>query len=396
MPWKETSAMDQRVRFVADWLSGEYTKSALCAAYGITRPTGDKWIRRYEREGAGGLQERSRAPLTHPNATPEALRQRIIDTKLLKMNQRRGPKKIMDQLRRQDPDLPWPADSTAGEILRQAGLVRARKRRRRVAPYTEPFAQCEGPHEVWSADFKGDFRLGNGQRCYPLTISDNATRYLFQCRGLARTHYGAVRPWFEWVFREHGLPRAIRTDNGAPFASLALGGLSRLSIWWIRLGIVPERIQPGKPSQNGRHERMHRTLQDEGVEPIQADMKAQQRQFDAFTHDYNTERSHEALDRQPPDSNYQPSPRPFPEKLPPVEYGTGVTVRRVRQNGEIKWRGERLYLSETLAQEPVALEPIDTHLWQIRYSFHVLGQLDERASTITPAKGWHGKNPSNL
>ena len=390
MPWKETCAMDQRVQFIADWLSGDYTKRELCEAYRVSRPTGDKWIGRYLEAGVEGLQERSRAPHGHSNAVAEEVRAMIIETKLA--HQRWGPKKVMDWLHRERAELRWPADSTAGELLKRAGLVRARRRRRRVAAYTQPFRECGGPNQSWSADFKGDFRLRNGRRCYPLTLSDNFSRYLLQCRGLEHPTEAAVRPWFEWVFREHGLPEAIRTDNGAPFASLALGGLSQLSKWWIQLGIRPERIRPGKPAQNGRHERMHRTLKEAAVEPVQATLRAQQRQFDAFVKEYNFERSHEALGRATPGSRYQPSPRPYPAKLPPVDYQAApeVVIRRVRHNGEIKWQGELLYVSEVLAKEPVGLTRIDEDHWELRYSFHPLGVLDQRTKKIQPAKDWHG------
>ena len=386
MPWKETSAMDQRVQLIADWLSGDCTKTELCRIYGISRPTADKWIERYDQRGLQGLEELSRAPQSHPNQTPEELRAMIVKAKL--RHQKWGPKKVLDCLRREQPQLHWPADSTAGEILKRAGLVQPRKRRHRVAPYSEPSSDCAGPNQSWSADFKGDFRLGNGRRCYPLTISDNFSRYLFLCRALERTSHEEVQPWFEWVFREYGLPEAIRTDNGAPFASLAVGGISQLSKWWIKLGIRPERIRPGKPAQNGRHERMHRTLEE--VAP-QDDVKAQQCEYDPFQQQYNWERSHEALGRRTPGSVHCSSSRSYPAKLPEVEYDLGVTVRQVRHNGEIKWRGEFLYVSEVLAQEPVGLKPIDEEKWEVHYSFHLLGVLDERTKKITPAKGWHGR-----
>ncbi len=298
MPWKETSAMDRRIQLIADWLSGEYTKRELCRAYEISRPTTDKWIARYTARGVPGLEELARAPHTHPNETPEALRARIVATKL--RHQAWGPKKVVDALRREGPHWAWPADSTAGAILKRAGLVRPRVRRHRVAPYSEPFRDCGGPNQTWSVDFKGDFRLGNARRCYPLTISDNFSRALLVCRALERPSYAEVHPWCEWVFREYGLPEAIRTDNGAPFASLAVGGISQLAKWWIQLGITPERIRPGKPAQNGRHERMHRTLKD--AVPAQADLQAQQRQYDPFREEYNWQRSHEALGRQTPGS----------------------------------------------------------------------------------------------
>jgi transposase InsO family protein len=384
MPWKETSAMDQRIQLISDWLSGDYTKTELCQVYGISRPTADKWIERYSERGPQGLKELSRAPHSHPNQTTEELRAMIIETKL--RYQKWGPKKVLDYLRREKPQLCWPADSTGGEILKRAGLVRPRVRRRRVAPYSEPFSGCAEPNQTWSADFKGDFRLGNARRCHPLTVSDNFSRYFLLCRALEYSGYEQVQPWFEWVFREYGLPEAIRTDNGPPFASLAVGGISQLSKWWIRLGIKPERIRPGKPAQNGRHERMHRTLEE--VAP-QNDVAAQQRQYDLFQQQYNWERSHEALGRKTPGSVYCYSPRPYPAKLPEVEYESGVTLRQVRHNGEIKWRGEFIYVSEVLAKEPLGLKPIDTDKWELRYSFHVLGILDERTHKITPAKGWH-------
>jgi len=386
MPWKETSAMDQRIQLIADWLSGDYRKSELCSVYGISRPTADKWIGRYEQHGVPGLEELERAPHRHPNQTAEELRALIVETKL--QRQKWGPKKVLDWLRRERPELKWPADSTAGEILKRAGLVQPRKRRRRVTPYSEPFRECGAPNQSWSADFKGDFLLGNSRRCYPLTISDNFSRYLLLCRALERPRHEEVQPWFEWVFRQSGLPEVIRTDNGTPFASLALGGLSQLSKWWIKLGIKPERIRPGKPAQNGRHERMHRTLK-QGVAP-QSDLPEQQRQYDPFVEEYNWERSHEALGRKTPGSVYCTSSRSYPAKLAEVEYESGVTVRRVRHNGEIKWRGELLYLSEVLAKEPVGLKPIDEDRWELRYSFHLLGILDERTKNICPATGWHG------
>lgn len=386
MPWQETSAMDQRIELIADWLSGAYRKSELCRVYGISRPTADKWIGRYAERGPQGLAELGRAPHCQPNRTAAELRALIVQTKL--QRQQWGPKKVLDWLRRERPELKWPADSTAGAILKQAGLVQPRRRRRRVAPDSEPFADCGAPNQSWSADFKGDFLLGNGRRCYPLTISDNFSRYLLLCRALERPRYAEVKPWFEWVFRQAGLPAVIRTDNGAPFASLALGGLSRLAKWWIKLGIKPERIQPGKPAQNGRHERMHRTLKQ--AVPPQSDLREQQDHYDPFQQEYNWERSHESLGRRTPGSVHCPSPRAYPAKLPEVEYESGFTVRQVRHNGEIKWRGQLFYLSEVLAKEPVGLKPIDDGKWELRYSFQLLGVLDERNKNISPAIGWHG------
>lgn len=375
--------MDQRIKLIADWVSGDYGKSELCRIYGISRPTADKWIGRYHEGGVAGLEELARAPHSHPNQTAAELRALIVQAKL--KHQQWGPKKVLDWLRAKQPELKWPADSTAGEILKRAGLVQARQRRRRVAPYSEPFRECEAPNQSWSADFKGDFLLGNGRRCYPLTISDNFSRYLLLCRALERPRHEQVQPWFEWVFREAGLPEVIRTDNGVPFASLALGGLSQLSKWWIKLGIKPERIKPGKPAQNGRHERMHRTLKQ--AVAAQSDLQEQQRQYDPFVEEYNWERSHEALGRETPGSVHCTSARSYPAKLPEVEYESGVTIRQVRHSGEIKWRGQLLYLSEVLAKEPVGLKQIDEHKWELRYSFHLLGILDDSTKTIRPVTG---------
>ncbi len=389
MPWKETCAMDQRVQFLGDWLSGQYTKTDLCEFYGISRPTGDKWIERYECLGVEGLKALSRAARTHPNATDPALCECIVAYKL--GHQRWGPKKVMDGLRRTEPERAWPADSTAGEILKRAGLVGPRRRRRRVPPHSEPLAHCHGANAVWSADFKGDFALGNSRRCYPLTITDNFSRYLLQCRGLERPTLCATQPWFEWVFREYGLPDAIRTDNGVPFASLAVGGLSRLSAEWIRLGIRPERIVPGRPDQNGRHERMHRTLKEAVVVPPAATLEAQQQRFNAFVTEYNSERSHEALERRTPSDLYTASTRSYPIKMPSVEYDETVTVRQVRHNGEIKWKGRLIYVADILAKEPIGLSQIDDFQWELRYSFHLLGVLDERNHKINPPSPWHGQ-----
>ena len=392
MPWEQTSAMDQRVQFIADWLSDDYTKMDLCRAYGISRPTADKWIQRYQQGGVKQLEERSRAAHCHPNQTSEEIRQMLIDTKLYWQSW--GPKKVLDYLRENGPELLWPADSTAGEILKRVGLVKRRVRRHHVSPYSEPFGDCQGPNQIWSADFKGDFALGNHRRCYPLTLSDNFSRYLLLCRALEHPSYQAVRPWLEWAFREYGLPEAIRTDNGAPFASLAIGGVSELSKWWIQLGIRPERIKPGKPSQNGRHERMHRTLkQDAAPQPTH---RRQQNCFDLFLEQYNGQRSHEALGRKTPASVYRASPRSYPGKIPPIEYRPGTTVRRVRHNGEIKWHGDLIYVSQVLAQEPLGLRQIEEEKWEVRYSFHLLGTLDQRIKKILPAKIWHKTNCKKL
>jgi len=388
MPWKETCVMNQRIQFISDWLSEDYTVTDLCHYYEISRPTAYKWIRRYEEEGLDGLKEQSRRPHHHPQAVPDELKQQIIQAKLA--HQSWGPKKVLDYLYRQQAKVTWPVDSTAGEILKRAGLVKPRGRRRRVGADPQPFQECDRANRVWSADFKGEFRLGHGRWCYPLTVTDNFSRYLLACRGLSGTACVGVHPWFEWVFREYGLPEAIRTDNGPPFASLALGGISQLSKWWIQLGIKPERIKPGKPSQNGRHERMHRSLKEATALPPGKTMAAQQRRFDIFVKEYNEDRSHEALQRQTPAQLYVPAQRSYPVKIKPVEYDEGMVVRQVRHNGEIKWRGQMLYISQVLAGDAIALVPQDDGQWQISYSFYPLGILDEKLKKIICYKQWHG------
>jgi transposase InsO family protein len=380
MPWEETYAMDQRVRMVGDWLSEEYSITELSQIYDVSRKTIYKWIERYETGGPAGLEERSRAPVGHPNAIPLKVVEKIIAAKLY--HQKWGPKKVIAWLRGQHSEEQWPAVSTAGEILRRERLVRHRRRKRRTPPYTEPFNKCEEPNQVWSADFKGQFRTGDGNLCYPLTITDNCSRYLLECRGLSRATFEQTQPWFEWAFREYGLPEAIRTDNGVPFASVGLGGLSRLSMWFIKLGISPERIEPGHPEQNGRHERMHRSLKEATAKPPMSTLQMQQRAFNEFVHEYNFQRPHEALGQKTPASIYEPSPRPYPARVPKVEYDHNVEVRQVRHNGEIKWKGKLVYVSETLAGEPVGLQQKEEHLWVVRFGFHPLGVLDELVGRI--------------
>ena len=295
-----------------------------------------------------------------------------------------GPRKVISWLRNKYPDKHWPAYSTTSEILKRNNLVRTRKRKHRTPPYTEPFVDCDRPNAVWSADFKGQFRMGDGRLCYPLTLTDNYSRYLLGCWGLSRPTYEQTQPQLEQAFREYGLPEAIRTDNGAPFTSIALGGLSRLAVWLVKLGIKPERIATGHPEQNGRHERLHRTLKESAISPPRKNLAEQQRAFNRFSKEYNHERPHEALGQKAPESVYQPSSRAYPTKIPSVEYGSEVSVRQVRHNGDIKWRGQRIYVSETLAGEAIGLNQMENHYWEICFSFLPLGILDERNRRITP------------
>jgi transposase InsO family protein len=274
--------------------------------------------------------------------------------------------------------------STFGEILKRNGLVKARRRSKRTPPYTQPFLECTRPNAVWSADYKGEFRLGDGKLCYPLTITDNFSRYVFACRGFQRIETMSTLGSFEKVFREHGLPDAIKTDNGAPFASRAVGGLSRLSVWFIKLGIWPERIAAGCPEQNGRHERMHLTLKDEVAMPPEKNLKEQQRSFDRFLYEFNHERPHEALEQKVPGEVYKSSHRRYPSRTLDAEYDGGTVVRRVRSNGEIKWRGGLVFVSTVLMGERIGLRQVDNDYWELFYSFYPLGILNEKTRKIEP------------
>ena len=374
--------MDQKIQLLSDYLKDEYTITELSQNYLVSRETVYKWIKRYQEKGMAGLEELSRAPLSHPNATSPEIVSQLIDTRLKHKNW--GPKKIIARMEKLYPESCWPAPSTAGSILKKEGLVRSRHLKQRTPPYTEPFRECNRPNDVWSIDYKGQFKMGDGRLCYPLTITDNYSRYLLGCQGLYHPTHENTRPCLERAFREYGLPLAIRSDNGAPFASTGLGGISTLSAWLIKLWIRPERIVSGHPEQNGRHERMHRTLKAETAKPPRANLKDQQRAFDGFRKEYNIERPHEALGQEVPATFYQPSRRMLPDKLTEIEYPSYFTVRQVRHNGEIKWKGEFVYISQALAGEPVGLRQIGERGWEVRFSFHPLGILDEQIVKVLP------------
>jgi len=356
MPWQEQSAMDQKLRFVVDCLSGEATMTELCEAYGVSRRVGYKWLNRYRSEGVWGLGERSHAPLRHGRQTAPELAQKIVE--LRRARPTWGPRKLVAKLSDLHPDLSWPSHSTAYEILKQAGLVTKRRVRRRPPRRAGDLTAPERPNHVWAIDHKGWFVLGDGERCEPLTLEDSYSRFLLALSAGSGVSAAQTRPVLERAFRDYGLPQVIRSDNGPPFASTGVTGLSTLSAWWIKLGVHPERITPGRPQENGRLERFHATLR-EAVRPPCADRSAQRARFDAFRRDYNDERPHQALGQIPPARFYAPSPRPMPEKLPEPDYPSGFAVRRVRTNGEVKWRGQLLHLSSALVGEPIAIEDAD-------------------------------------
>ena len=382
MPWKETCVLDERIRFVMEVERREVSKVALCRRFGISRPTGDKWLQLYEQLGLSGLADCSRAAWCHPNETPEELAELIVA--LRRCHPCWGPKKLHVLLERKYPQLDWPACSTIGEILRRAGLTASRRRRHRTPPYTQPFGACDKPNTTWCADFKGWFRTGDGTRCDPLTISDAYSRYLLRVQAMRQTKDGPVRSLFEATFREYGIPSAIRTDNGCPFASRGIGGLSRLSVWWLKLGITPERIEAGHPEQNGRHERMHLTLKQATALPAAKDLRRQQVAFDRFRQEFNERRPHEALGQRCPASVYVPSAREYQE-VGQAEYPSVFEVRSVKGNGVFNWRGQVVFLGEALSGERVGLAEVADGCWGVYFCRQALGIVDERRRKVYDA-----------
>jgi transposase InsO family protein len=382
MPWKESSVMEEKARFVLEYEQDVYTMTELCHRYGIARETGYVWLRRYQQTGLEGLRELSRAPQQPANQTPAEIEQAVLE--LRQAHMRWGPRKLKRVLERDQPGGTWPAASTIGAILKREGLVVARRKRSKTEPYSQPLAHADGANRVWCADFKGWFRTGDGQRIDPLTISDAYSRYLLRCQAVSKTDTARVRAVFEAAFREYGLPQAIRTDNGAPFASSALAGWSRLAVWWMKLGIVPERIQAGHPEQNGRHERMHRTLKQETAMPPAADHRAQQRALDRFRQEYNQVRPHEALHMQTPAAVYVPSSREFPARLLEPQYPDTMRVHSVRRKGYFRWHKQDVFLSEVLWGERVGLLPVDDRWFTIYFAQFPLARFDSQKLRVLP------------
>jgi len=375
MGWQETGIMDERMKFIADVLRDEDTMTALCSSFGISRKTGYKWLSRYEVFGPEGLVDLPRAPLVHGRATDLDLVEKIVALK--EAHPLWGPKKIVARLALKEPGAVWPAASTAGEILKRHGLVKGRKRARWHACGTGPFAPAACANAVWSADHKGWFCTRDKRRCEPLTVMDAYSRCVLGLEALGSTSEAEAWPVFARLFHEHGLPERLRSDNGAPFASAGISGLTPLSVRFVKLGIALERIDPGKPTQNGRHERFHLTMLPLAKAP-QADRHSQQQAFDTFRTEYNEERPHEALGQTTPASHYVTSPRPMPEHMPEPDYPPEAAVRKVRSNGEIKWKGSLVYVSQSLVGEAVAIEETEAGEWALRFYNHPIGVIDER------------------
>lgn len=389
MPWTTATPMTQRQQFIQAWLTERRTTRALCHDFGISEKTGYKWLARYQTGGPAALADQSRAPKQPPHQVDAAVRDAVLT--LREQHPTWGARKLRAYLVHHRPGPVWPAPSTITELCHRAGLlVRRRPRPRATADWATPaLTTAHAPNDVWATDFKGEFRLRSGTYCFPLTVSDLASRFLLACDALPGTAARPSQACFARLFATFGLPRVIRSDNGVPFAQPnALGALSRLAVWWIRLGIRPERTAKGTPQQNGAHERMHKTLKAEATRPPQASLPAQQRHFDRWRQEYNTDRPHEALGQSPPAAAYVPSDRRLPKRLPPLDYPCAADVRAVHHNGMVRVRSAAFHLSSVLAQEYVALEEQREAVWRVRFGPLQLGHWLPLDDTFHPEVSW--------
>ncbi len=397
MVWKETCVVDERMRFVLALEAGEESMSAVCRRFGISRRVGYKWLGRYREAGVAGLADRSRAPLQSPQAISPTAAERCLEVR--RVHPTWGPVKVRAWLERHAPEGCWPAASSIGALFDRAGLTVKRRLRRRCPPRTAPFAACGAANDVWCVDFKGWFLTGDGSRCEPLTLSDAYSRYLLRCQAVAHSGVAQVWPILDAAFREYGLPRALRSDNGPPFASTGAGGLSRLAVKVIKAGVLPERIDPGKPQQNGRLERLHLTLLQDTASPPARSLRQQLDRFRVFQEVYNRERPHQALDNTPPAEHYGLSPRSWDGVLRAPEYPDDHELRRVRHNGEIKWQGNTVYINQALAGEAVGLRETADGDWTVGYGPVHLGVIKHRADRLQkPRRTARGlvDNPAGL
>ena len=372
--------MQEREKFIRDLRLGVWSMMELCERYGVSRKTGYKWLNRFEEEGRSGLVDRSRAPKVCPHRIEPVVAKAICDAR--RRHPTWGPKKILQWLARRYPAMSLPAVSTAGDLLSRQGLVKKKRRRRQHKhPGVVP-AITTGPNDIWATDFKGQFKTRDGVYCFPLTLTDQHSRCLLACKGLLSTKGDGVIPVFERAFRDYGLPKAIRTDNGVPFSTSGIHGLSRLNVWWIRLGIQHQRIQPSSPQQNGKHERMHRTLKAEATRPPKANLRAQQREFNRFIREYNDERPHDGIDGKTPGSVYEPSEREYRGRIEPYEYPGHFVIKRVAESGCFRLGKKLLFIANALKQNLVGLEEVGDGVWSIYLCDVLLGRVDERDHII--------------
>ena len=382
MPWRESVVVDERRRFVLALEKGERMVDA-CRQFGISRKTGYKILARWKAQWDAGLLDQSRAPLRVPHSTPAEVVELVVQCR--KEHPTWGARKLLAVLGKLHPGVRFPVSSTVDLILRRHQLVVPRRRRQPVIPYPSALRVPVAPNDLWCADFKGQFRLGSRAYCYPATITDQVSRLLLACEGLESTEGGPTREVFEQTFAEYGLPWAIRTDNGTPFVGRGLWGLSRLSVWWLRLGISHERTKPGHPEQNGRHERMHRTLKQETTRPASHGSLAQQERFNEFRTTFNDVRPHEALCQKTPSSIHVLSQRPYPDRLPEPEYPLHDDVRRVDRCGKLPFGGRRsIFITSALAGQPVGLRELDDDRWLISFMNLDLGEVDMSRRRFEP------------
>ena len=379
MPWKGVTVSEQRQRFLEDYQLGYYTIVELADRFDIPPKTAHKWIDRFKQYGQAGYHGLSRRPHSCPWQTDAAIAEELVG--LRKAHPSWGPAKLLDVMERRDPERQLPAVSTAAEILRRAGLVKPRRRYRRAHPGC-PKSQAEVPNDIWGGDYKGQFRLKNGNYCFPLTVSDLASRYVLGVDAHPAISLERTQQHFRGLFETYGLPNRIRTDNGVPFASSALGRLSQLSVWFIKLGIYPELIEPGKPNQNGVHERMHKTLKQEATIPPASSLRGQQRRFDEFREEFNQERPHEALGMKRPGEVYRLSARALPKRIEPYEYPGHCLVRRVSRAGTIRVLRRQIFVSNTLQEDYVGLEEVDDGVYDLYFCFYQIGRYDLKENRI--------------
>ena len=386
MAWKETTKMEQKIEFINEWRSGRFTITELCRHFDISRPTAYKWIKRYEEKGLIGLEELDRNPHNHPLKTPQDIEERIVFYR--KKHKRWGGEKIWKFLHHDFPSERIPTISTVDRILKRNGLIIPRKRRRRVKP-VDPIFDPQKCNEVWSADFKGKFKLGNGRYCHPLTIADSYSRFVFSAKGLYGEKFKPTKLEFRRVFREYGMPQQIHTDNGSPFgAAQAVQRLTRLAVWFLELGIEPVYSDPASPQQNGRHERMHQDLKGDATRPPGYNLRVQQRKLNNFMHEYNYIRPHAALNLETPGSVHEYSPRPYKEKIREWVYPSYCEVRRVTKNGAIRWRSTKwVMVATSLMNKHVGLEELGDGIWRIYFRQKLLGYFDENKLRIMDELG---------
>lgn len=382
MPWRESTKMTERVKLIEKWKSKVYSVTELAEEFGISRPSVYHWIERYEDEGDKGLIDRPPVPKSCPHKTDAQVAEQIVQAKA--RHSLWGPEKLIALLSREKPDVDWPAASTAGRILDERGLVKKRRARRTGVVRHGQQLEANESGEMMTADHKGQIRMGNGKYCYPVTINEPVSRYIYAIEGKDSTSYENARRTFERVFREHGIPYFMGTDNGNPFCcSRALAGLSRMSVWWIKQRITPLTIHKGCPWENGIHERMHRTLKEATARPPGQNKQQQQQMFEAFRQEFNNVRPHASLGGRTPSSALKPCKRPYPERVPSVEYPLHYETRSVRSKGSIKWKGRDLFVSQSLIGERVGLTEIDDGVWSLYFSNIELGRWNERTKSIS-------------